>query len=130
MVEMAEPGVNYPITSEKINKLFENAEIVWTSDTETKTNQDLILSMASAGYYNSMSMCEASPKKTALNVELNNAPASYRGMLLRFKAGEYYYMCTRNNNFTNRNQKGRLTVSNGKSHAKSRGKTSQSAKVH
>jgi hypothetical protein len=112
MVEMADPSVNYPVTSEKPLTMFTNAEIVWTSDDETKTKQDLILSMASSGYYDSMSLCRASPKKTALNVLLNNAPASYRGMLLRFAPGEYYYMCTRNNNFSNRNQKGRLVVKN------------------
>ena len=112
MVEMADPSVNYPVTSEKPLTMFTNAEIVWSSDDETKTKQDLILSMASSGYYDSMSLCRASPKKTALNVLLNNAPASYRGMLLRFAPGEYYYMCTRNNNFSNRNQKGRLVVRN------------------
>lgn len=110
MVEMQDPSVNYPLTSEKPLTMFENAEIVWSSDIETKTKEDLVLSMASSGYYNSMSLCQASPKKTALNELLNNAPASYRGMLLRFAAGEYYYMCTRNNNFSNRNQKGRLIV--------------------
>jgi hypothetical protein len=112
MVEMANPPVNYPLTSEKQLTMFTNAEIVWTSDEETKTKQDLILSMASSGYYNSMTLCKASPQKTALNAELNNGPASYRGMLLRFAPGEYYYMCTRNNNFSNRNQKGRLVVRN------------------
>jgi hypothetical protein len=110
MVEMADPSVNYPLTSEKPLTMFTNAEIVWTSDEETKTKQDLVLSMASSGYYNSMTLCKASPQKTSLNAELNNAPASYRGMLLRFAPGEYYYMCTRNNNLTNRNQKGRLVV--------------------
>ncbi|XP_046852048.1 protein DD3-3-like [Xenia sp. Carnegie-2017] len=110
MVEMQDPSVNYPLTSEKPLTMFENAEIVWSSDIETKTKEDLVLSMASSGYYNSMSLCHASPKKTALNELLNNAPASYRGMLLRFAPGEYYYMCTRNNNFSNRNQKGRLIV--------------------
>lgn len=118
MVEMEDPSLSYPITSEKKYKMFENAEIVWSSDPKTKTAQDLIISMASAGYYSGMSLCEASPKKTALNVLLNNASPSYRGMLLRFKAGTYYYMCTRNNSFTNRSQKGRLFVSGSPSTAK------------
>ena len=111
MVEMKDPSVSYPLTSEKPLKMFTNAEIVWTSDSETKTKQDLILSMASSGYYNSMTLCKASPKKTKVfSDELNNVPASYRGMVLRFAPGSYYYMCTRNNNFSNRNQKGRLIV--------------------
>jgi len=48
--------------------------------------------------------------KTKLNDLLNNAPASYEGVVLQFKAGTYHYMCTRNNNFTNRSQKGTLIV--------------------
>ena len=110
MVEMFNPSVNYPITSEHPLSMFTHAEIVWSSDKETKTKEDLILSMASSGYYNSMTLCKASPQKAAFNDLLNNAPASYRGMLLRFSPGTYYYMCTRNNNFSNRNQKGRLVV--------------------
>ncbi|XP_046854923.1 protein DD3-3-like isoform X2 [Xenia sp. Carnegie-2017] len=114
MVEMQDPSVNYPLTSEKTLTMFENAEIVWSSDIETKSKEDLIISMASSGYYNSMALCYPSTtdrnNRAQLNVLLNNAPASYRGMLLRFAPGKYYYMCTRNNNFSNRNQKGRLTV--------------------
>ena len=112
MVEMEKPSVNYPLTSEKPLTMFTKAEIVWSSDPETKTKQDLILSMASSGYYNSMTLCKATPagQKTVLDDQLNIAPASYRGMLLRFAPGSYYYMCTRNNAFSNRNQKGRLVV--------------------
>jgi len=41
---------------------------------------------------------------------LNNAPASYDGGLLKFRKGTYHVMCTRNNNFSNRSQKGTLRV--------------------
>ena len=108
IVEMVDPSVNYPLTSKQQSTMFTNAEIIWSSDADTKTGDDLATSMASAGYYDSVS--RFSTIKTTLNDELNNAPASYRGMLLKFPPGEYYYMCTRNNNFSNRNQKGRLTV--------------------
>ena len=112
MVEMNDPSVNYPITSKKPLTMFTNAEIVWSSNGNTKTGQDLVTSMASSGYCSSVSLYRTLALKTntALNNLLNNAPASYRGMLLKFKPGNYYYMCTRNNNFSNRNQKGRLTV--------------------
>ena len=104
MVEMKDPSVNYPLTSEKPLKMFINAQIVWTSDTTTSNT---------SGYYNSMTLCKASPKKTKVfSDELNNVPASHRGMVLRFAPGSYYYMCTRNNNFSNRNQKGGLIVRN------------------
>ena len=111
MVEMKKPSVNYPLTSKMPLTMFANAEIVLSSDPETNTKEDLILSMASSGYCNSKAVCQGR-KKAAFNNELNNAPASYRGMLLRFAPGSYYYMCTRNNNFSNRNQKGRLVVGN------------------
>lgn len=48
--------------------------------------------------------------KTTMNNQLNNAPASFEGVLLRITKGVYYYMCTRNNNFTNRSQRGKITV--------------------
>jgi hypothetical protein len=106
MVEMEDPSVNYPLTSGKPLTMFTNAKIIWSSDTNTDSKQDLVTSMASSGYYDSALVAQTK----ALNDELNNAPASYRGMLLRFAPGEYYYMCTRNNNFSNRDQKGRLGV--------------------
>ena len=107
MVEMKGPSVNYPLPSGEPLAMFPNAQIIWSSDEGTKTNKDLVLSMASSGYYSS---AKQYAEKAALNNELNNAPASYRGMLLKFAPGSYYYMCTRNNNFSNRNQKGRLFV--------------------
>ena len=111
MVEMEDPSVNYPLTSGKPLTMFTNAKIIWSSDINTKTKQDLVRSMASSGYYVSVSHGKALvAQNKALNDELNNAPASYRGMLLRFAPGEYYYLCTRNNNFSNRDQKGRLGV--------------------
>ena len=45
-----------------------------------------------------------------MNNQLNNAPASYEGAMMRFTAGTYNYICSRNNNFTNRSQKGKITV--------------------
>jgi hypothetical protein len=108
IVQIKNPSVNYPLTSKEGSPLFSNTKIIWSSNGNTKTNDDLAISMASAGYYESVS--SLSKKKPALNTELNNAPASYRGMLLSFQPGSYFYMCSRNNNFSNRNQKGRITV--------------------
>lgn len=50
-------------------------------------------------------------KKLAGSRVLDNLSPSFAGYVLRFQRGKYYFMCTRNNNFTNRNQKGRLTFS-------------------
>ena len=111
MVEMKIPSVNYPLEAGESLSLFKNAEIIWSYDIKTKTNEDLILSMATSGYYNSITFCHASPTSSRkLDALLNGAPASYPGVLLRFAPGTYNYMCTRNNNFSNRNQKGRIHV--------------------
>ena len=50
--------------------------------------------------------------KNKMNQLLNNAPASFEGVLLRFRKSKtsYVYMCSRNNNFSNRSQKGRIIV--------------------
>jgi hypothetical protein len=42
---------------------------------------------------------------------LNNCPATFNGFLMRMDtAGTFHYMCTRNNNFSNRSQKGTIIV--------------------
>jgi hypothetical protein len=48
--------------------------------------------------------------KNKINNLLNNAPASYGGALVQLAQGEYFYMGSRNNNFSNRSQKGRLMI--------------------
>ena len=48
--------------------------------------------------------------------ELDDAHTYYDNGLIRFtQPGVYNYMCTRNNNFSNRGQKARITVTNGDS---------------
>lgn len=75
--------------------------------------------MATSGYYkgyvrnDANGRMESDPREAGnnnLQVLLNNAPASYPGGLFRFSKGRYNYMCTRNHNFSNRDQKGHLIV--------------------
>jgi len=52
---------------------------------------------------------------STIDDELDNAPAYYNADLVKFggsagKAGAYIFMCSRNNNFTNRSQKGKVIV--------------------
>ena len=57
--------------------------------------------------------CEADSvqtKSNAMNNRLDNVSPSFPGLIARFKQGSYYYMCSRNNNFTNRSQKGMIVV--------------------
>jgi hypothetical protein len=42
--------------------------------------------------------------------QLDNAPGYYRSRLVRLRAGTYNFMCTRNNDFSNRSHKGTIRV--------------------
>ena len=94
----------------------ENIDVLWHSLGTTSPNaDDIAVAFASAGYYEcyqDKAGCSRSVQSgTSLNQLLNNAPASFEGALIRFRnQGTYHYMCSRNNNFTNRSQKGQITV--------------------
>lgn len=106
---------NYPLPFEQSN-IFQNAKLHWIPyDVNGDLSpEDLAVNMASSGYYRCMSAAtcgsQSVQNKNELNNLLNNAPASYEGALIEPAVGEYHYMCTRNNNFSNRSQKGRLMV--------------------
>ena len=117
VVQIPGPNTNYPLPWEHAgNTLFKDVEVVWNSwGIDNPTPEDVAVAFASSGYYDcyrSDSECSRSVETGAsLNQLLNNAPASFEGALLRFvKTGEYFYICSRNNNFTNRSQKGQITV--------------------
>lgn len=87
------------------------------SNTLTQLNaMDCALRLASSGYLPNLNAAQT--KTPVLNPLLNNAYASLvGGVLLKVKTGEcgttarprlYHYFCTRNNNFSNRSQKGVL----------------------
>jgi len=84
----------------------------WFNVGSSSSSEDVAIAFASAGYYHCLTGCIESveDKGTQLNNLLNNAPASFRGALVRFQRGVYHYICSRNNNFTNRSQKGTITV--------------------
>jgi len=94
--------------------LFQDAEWIWSShDMGNPSNKafNLALSMATSGYY----QCETEDECNAyynanLQDQLNNAPASYQGNLFMPAIGEYHYKSMRNDNFSNRGQKGTITV--------------------
>jgi hypothetical protein len=121
MVQVLDPNTNYPLPWENAT-LFKDAEVIWASFADDPNNpglsaQDIATAFASSGYYSCVeaATCGAESvetKPTTLQQLLNNASPSFEGAILRFPtAGKYYYICSRNNNFTNRSQKGQLTVS-------------------
>lgn len=117
MVQTPNPNSNYPCVINNMcgesssSDLFANAEVVWGS---FPTQTDLALAFMSGGYYNCLEpvtgCTESVSAKTQMQQLLNNVSPSFAGALLRFSPGTYYYICSRNNNFTNRSQKGMLTV--------------------
>ena len=117
MVQTTGPDVNYPIPYEKIDSatgLFKNAEVLWSSAPGPQSDEDYAVFFASAGYYQCIreATCgaESVEEKEQMNQLLDDAPASFEGALLRLRRGTYYYICSRNNNFTNRSQKGVIIV--------------------
>ena len=95
--------------------MFDNVEWVWSSigdDSIRASNDNLAIQMASSGYYACKTGCnESIDTKDQLQNELNNAPASFHGNLIRFgQTGQHYFMSTRNNNFSNRAQKGDIKL--------------------
>jgi len=83
-----------------------------TEDPQTLAGRDAQVYFLSAGYYateDGVAQAVGNDADGELNVLLNNTPASMRGMTVcPEKAGTYEFTCTRNNNFSNRDQK--LTI--------------------
>ena len=77
---------------------------------------DLALYLSSSAYYecNEAQACnnQSFAAKQLLDSDLNLSPASLAGVLLKFSKSNqvYYYMSSRNNNFSNRGQKGFIKV--------------------
>lgn len=101
--------------------LVQNAKLRWapgvTANQLAKYKaEDIAVTLASSGYYKCImkNTCGASnslEKKAPMNDLLNNAPASFEGVILQItRKDTYHYMCSRNNNFSNRSQKGTIIV--------------------
>ena len=117
MVETGESNINFPLPYERTT-IWKESSLYWASFAQTNTSEltskDISIAMASSGYFQCHSGCtkKAMNPTMTLNNLLNNAPASFEGGIFRFtQAGKtYQYICTRNNNFTNRSQKGWIVV--------------------
>ena len=100
---------------------FTNSALLrWAANVDIRnvgkySSNDIAVLLASSGYYRCVakSLCggESVEAKAPMDKLLNNAPASFGGVVLQIKnSGTYHYVCTRNNNFSNRSQKGTLIV--------------------
>ena len=110
-MEVKSPGVNYPDLTDGTMFQFGNLVRAVGQD-ETKTEADAkVYAMTSCLYKSVDEVPSKLTRKEKKRVrKLNDAPASCHGFLMKFPPGTYCYMCTRNNQFSNRNQKGCLTV--------------------
>ena len=94
--------------------MFTGAKVKWTpfeKPADDMTEKDIAVVLASSGYYECESDCENRPgAKKTMDDELDDAPASFPGLLVQMRPGDYKYMCTRNNNFSNRSEKGTISV--------------------
>ena len=120
MVEIPDANSNYPLPWERTN-MWRDVELVWRNDEKwtVSANQelssvDIAVAFASGGYYGCYedTTCDRSLESLTPRVDklLNNVSPSFDGAVLKFRAGTYHYISSRNNNFTNRSQKGRLYV--------------------
>jgi len=83
MVQIGSMKLNYPLPFSQ--------QTMWPST-------DVATAFASAG------------ATSAFDGKLADRSCYYNGGLVSFKSGTYYYMCTVNNDFSNRSQKGQLEV--------------------
>ena len=108
-------------TEEPMSSMFTNVTWIWSAskdaDLDLTNNENLEIQMATSGYYDCVDDCVNSPYNEEIEVlsnKLNNAPASFRGNIFKFNSDQsgkvHHFLSTRNNNFSNRAQKGDITV--------------------
>jgi len=119
-----DPSVNYPMPLDKYPDNLFSQSLCWdinglpigstAAGAGVATNVNCALWLATSGFYRDPATVQGSTggNDDPLSVTLDNAPASLIGGIVMQvnDAGVYNYSCTRNNNFSNRSQKGQLIV--------------------
>jgi len=132
LIQILDKNSTYPVPLDKaiVDDFFANSKVfqtytgklvssgnkitapLTTAEAQAASGRDAQLYFLSAGYYaDEASVGQNKPggDNGELNVLLNDTPASMRGMTVcPEKRGTYEFTCTRNNNFSNRDQK--LTI--------------------
>jgi len=121
LIQIMDKNSTYPAPLDKavVEDFFANSKVFKTYTGEAvatgnaqQNERDAQLYFMSAGYYaseDSVAKAIGNDNQGELNVLLNDTPASMRSMTVcPEKAGTYEFTCTRNNNFSNRDQK--LTI--------------------
>ena len=87
----------------------------WSKSASAMRPIDVGEAFATAGNFQCIAGCAYSANTLnglygAIDPLLNTVSPSFQGMVLKYAPGDYDYLCTRNNNFSNRSQKGQLMV--------------------
>lgn len=109
MVQIADMDTNYPLPLDKFSdNMWSNSQCIDFNGQGLGEWWTCALIMATSGQFRSWAEVNADEWNTTLDL----APASLvGGVLLKFnKVGEYNYIGSRNNNFSNRSQKGVVII--------------------
>jgi len=108
--------VNFPMPHHN-HTIFHGANWVWSSHGKGEDDNksfNLALSLSTAGYYHCKDTSECGDdsfqQKRRIQERMDNAPASFHGEMFVPPVGEFHYKCLRNDNFSNRSQKGTIRV--------------------
>ena len=110
-------GTNWPIAYDKsTDHLLDGSHsqcyrpINATSDLETISNTTCALILATSGHFTTLDLSDT--HAGTWSNQMNTSPPSLiNGIIMEMKKqGTYPFICTRNNNFTNRSQKGVIVV--------------------
>jgi len=114
MVQILQPDENFPRPFES-SDFTKNMKVFWSTYGDNTDAEDIAIQLASSGYYHCKETAQCGAQKsiegaTNVGTNLENATPSCSGVVVSLQPGTYHIMCTRNNNFTNRSQKGMLIV--------------------
>ena len=109
MLGMMDRVGNWPLPENHKQNFINHMEVKWSAynpDNQPPTPKDLAVQLATSGFFKSMATATGNFQN-----QLNDASPTFEGAIIRMKdRGTYHYMCTRNNNFSNRSQKGTILV--------------------
>jgi plastocyanin len=109
ILPMTDRGNNFFMPTEHPDSMFKNMKAVWSARGSNLNAEDIAIQLSTSGQFEDED--ELRRNNRQWQNQLNNAPASFPGMVVAFdKSGTHHYGCTRNNNFSNRSQKASIVV--------------------
>jgi len=120
IVQIGDAGLNLPLSEGAVDMFDVKAEVNLETNPPfngPRSREDLIKQFALVKQTDCAPANAVGDDQSANNCEkLNRADATIDLGLLRMKPGTFKYMSSRNNNFSNRGQKGKITVLEGIKH--------------